>query len=109
MRTVIPRSDGDGILSDSVVGAWMSPDVHVVHYPVRGGNEIAIVDVIAREPTTHRGWAASVDPADVFSRIAGFAPALQSVLMRAKHWRAWTLFEGSADACWSRGRVTLAR
>ena len=46
-RTVIPVAAA-GRLALPAVGLWLSPGVNVVHYPVRGGSEIAAV-VIAKE------------------------------------------------------------
>src|SRR5256714_561694 len=70
-RTVIPAAEA-GRLAAPVVGLWLTPGVHVVHYPVRGGAEIAVV-VIAREDWQGRGSAARAPPARPRSPVPGFS------------------------------------
>src|SRR5262245_8420039 len=75
MRTVIPAAAA-GELEIDCVGLWLSPAVHVVHYPVRRGREIAVV-VIARDDDARqgRGWDAQVDASGVQRRLAPFHPS----------------------------------
>ncbi len=58
-RTVLKASDA-GRLAEPAVGLWLTPGVHVVHYPVRRGSEVAVV-VIAREDWRGREWDAAAD------------------------------------------------
>jgi salicylate hydroxylase len=110
-RTVIPAAQA-GPLATPVVGLWLSPEAHVVHYPVRGGTEIALV-IIAREAATRpgRGWDAEVDAARVQRRLAPFHESLVRVLMpgagRAWPWREWTLHTLPPLPAWASGRIAL--
>lgn len=105
-RTVIPAAHA-GVLAVNEVGLWLTPGTHVVHYPVRGGAEIAVV-IIAREAGWQaRGWDAQGDPGAVTAQLAGFHPTLREALAAAPDWRRWALFRLPPLARWSQGRVAL--
>jgi salicylate hydroxylase len=84
----------------------MAPDAHVVHYPVRGGDAIAVV-VILDEDWQEEDWSAPVETAKLRDGLARFAPALRTALSAAKDWRRWALFDCEPLDTWSQGRVTL--
>jgi salicylate hydroxylase len=111
MRTVLPAAAAEG-LDGGCVGLWLSPAVHVVHYPVRRGREVAVV-VIAREADARqgRGWDAQVEASRLRRRLAPFHPSLTDVLAPGSGdgwpWREWTLYTLSPLPAWVRGRIAL--
>ena len=105
-RTVLPASVARGVLAEPATGMWLAPGVHVVHYPVRGGREIAVV-VIAGESTPQIGWSTPLDAGQLEQKLAPFARELRDVLDRAEEWRAWSLYDAIPLPSWSRGRVAL--
>jgi salicylate hydroxylase len=110
-RTVIP-ADRAGPLAGAAVGLWLNPEAHVVHYPVRGGREIALV-IIAREEAVaeRRGWDGEVDAARLRRRLAPFHAGLGEVLMPGSGqvwpWREWTLYTLPPLPTWGRARTVL--
>jgi salicylate hydroxylase len=96
----------DSILDAGAIGVWMAPDTHVVHYPVRGGREIAVV-VIIDEDWQEEDWSAPADAERLGQALAPFAPALRNALAPVRDWRRWALFDCDPLPAWSRGRVTL--
>lgn len=104
-RCVLPVQAA-GRLGHNAVGLWLSPTAHVVHYPVRGGAEVAVV-VIARETWESRAWDAQADRARVLESVAAFHPDLVSVLAAAPHWRRWSLHRLAPLPTWSNQRVVL--
>ena len=86
------------------VGLWLSPAGHVVHYPVRGGTEIAVV-VIAHEAWQGPEWDAEAD-SPLLARLAGFHASLTDSWRRPA-WRKWALYWLAAAAGLVRGRITL--
>jgi salicylate hydroxylase len=105
MRAVIPAAAA-GRLASSRVGLWLTPAVHVVHYPVRGGAEIAVV-VIAAQHCPEREWDVAADAAQLRAHLAGFHPSLTEVLFAVRAWRKWGLYRLARLRAWSRGRLTL--
>lgn len=104
-RAVIPVAEA-GALPTTVVGLWLTPGIHVVHYPVRAGAEIAVV-VIAAEDFRGRDWDAETDRALLLARLGGFHARLTAALARAPAWRKWALHGLLPLPAWSSGRVAL--
>ena len=106
-RSVIPITDSDDPVTRQNVCLWLAPKAHVVHYPVRGGRELAVV-VVFQDTTLTEGWGAAIEAATVQGRLRGMAPRLLSLLGRASDWRQWTLLSAPRLPTWSAGRVVLA-
>lgn len=104
-RTVIPRLHA-GRLAQNTVGLWLHPKVHVVHYPVRAGQEIAVV-VVAEETWQSRVWDAQADQDQLAAQVAPFDVSLTSVLGAAKDWRRWSLNRLPELPQWNNGRLVL--
>jgi salicylate hydroxylase len=88
------------------IGLWLSPGANIVHYPVRGGTEVAIV-VIAMEAWQGREWDVEADRAALIARIGSFHATLTGPLAAAPSWRKWALYRLPPLPCWSAGRVSL--
>jgi salicylate hydroxylase len=104
-RTVMAAAKA-GRLNSNGVGLWLTPGVHVVHYPVRGGREIAVV-VITAEAWQSTDWETDADKGQLFSRLCGFDASLIEVLAHAPAWRKWALHRLPPLNAWSQGRVRL--
>lgn len=89
-RAVIARADAPSGLRANATMAWLSPGAHVVHYPIRGGREIAIIVIVA-EDVESRDWSTEVVPGWVGERTRGFHPSLQQLLAVPTDWRKWSL------------------
>lgn len=104
-RTVLKASEA-GRLAEPAVGLWLTPGVHVVHYPVRGGSEVAVV-VIAREDWRGREWDAAADLGTLRGHLSRFHRSLVDVLAPVTDWRKWALYRLAPLPRWTAGRVTL--
>ncbi len=105
-RTVLPAVSIPPTLQANAVGLWFAPRAHVVHYPVRGGDEIAAV-VILPQTAASEGWARDADRAELMGRIKHLAPELLALLETGDGWKSWSLFNVPPLARWSNGPVTL--
>jgi salicylate hydroxylase len=108
-RTVIPASAdtaANAILSEASTGVWLAPGAHIVHYPVRGGREIAVI-VVRSEAWSASGWSESVASGEIERVLRQVAPAFAMALGKSHSWRRWALFEAEPLTHWSKGRVTL--
>ena len=105
-RTLLPREGLPAPFSAPVIGLWLSPKAHLVHYPVRAGRALNVVAVTAggREAP---GWNQTADGASLLSGFTRWCKESKSLLKRAEGWRAWSLFSLPALPRWSRGAVTL--
>ena len=104
-RTVIPVASA-GRLALPAIGLWLSAGINVVHYPVRGGAEIAVV-VIAREDWQGKEWDSDADQETIVQRLSGLHASLVEPLAAATSWRKWALYRLPALPHWSSGRIGL--
>jgi salicylate hydroxylase len=104
-RIVLP-AERAGRLSENAVGLWLSPGAHVVHYPLRGGREIAVV-VISEETWQSRVWDAEIDRVHLGRALACFTRELESLLLDAPGWRRWSLHRLPTLPQWHSGRAVL--
>lgn len=107
-RAVVPADAMPTPLDGNATGVWLAPNAHVVHYPVRGAREVAVV-VIRAEGWHQEGWSGPVEAADLSRALEAFAPALRQALSQPTDWRRWALFEATPLPSWSdaTGRIVL--
>lgn len=105
-RAVIDRCQAAAPFSDPATGVWLAPGGHVVHYPVRGGAQIALVVILA-EDWPGEGWGLPVDREGLLQSLRTFPDRLLDCLKLAEDWRRWPLYDPEPLERWSRGRVTL--
>lgn len=97
------------------MGLWLGPRLHVVHYPVRGGEWLNVVVLVeagdaAQTPgwDTHRSAQQTAD--DLTHALKGTCSRLQDLVRMAEHWRAWALFDRPSlqrAGDMAKGRVAL--
>lgn len=94
------------------VGVWWARSVHVVHYPVRGGqflNLVVLSEQAAAQATT--AWAQTASRAEVLANLPKICPDLQAILRAAPEgegaWQCWHLFDRPDAASWVRGPMAL--
>ena len=104
-RTLLPI-DLAGDLDINGVGAWLSPKVHVIHYPVQAGRTLNIV-VVVRDPWTAAGWNAPADRAAVIAATDGLSPRMGNAIAAATRWHKWSLPKPIALATWNNDRICL--
>ena len=104
-RTVIPVAQA-GRLALPAVGLWLTRGANVVHYPVRGGSEIAAV-LIAAETWAGTEWEAAADRASLLERLWTFHASLAEPLAKAPEWRKWALHRLRPLPRWTQGRLAL--
>ena len=104
-RTLLPVACS-GDLATDVVGAWLSANAHVIHYPVQAGAALNIV-VIVRDAWTSSSWDAPADAAEIRGKTAAFAEPLCAALAAANVWHKWSLPDPLALPAWNAGPMAL--
>jgi salicylate hydroxylase len=105
-RTQIPRATLPARFAEPVVGLWIGPRAHLVHYPVGGGGDLNVV-AVTMGGSGRQGWS---EPGDAVSLLASFASwtgEAKSLLERADAWRGWSLYRVDGLERWSAGPLTL--
>jgi salicylate hydroxylase len=107
MRTVIAGGRLPSALNRAEVALWLAEGLHVVHYPVRGGEEVAIV-IVMDDDRAEAGWDLEIPSGRVQAAVDGYAAALVGLVREAPFWRKWSLYAAAPPpARWVRGSVVL--
>ena len=105
-RTVIAAEHAPDAFRAPAISLWLAPGAHVVHYPVRGGADIAVV-AIFESGWRGQEWATLAERDLLLEKLASFAPPLRRFLAASGEWRKWSLFDAPPLPRWTRGRVAL--
>lgn len=113
-RALLPQASLPERLRSQQVTVWLGPRLHVVHYPVRGGEALNVVAIVHsrldRELEDLENWDHGTNAADLRLSLAGTCVALQDVIHAVPEWRLWVLCDRApmtgADQQ-ARGRVAL--
>lgn len=105
LRSVVPVHDAPTPLCDGNTHVWLSPEAHVVHYPVRGGAEMALV-VIAPDTFAGEGWSHEAHVRPLLTSLR-FCPRLRTLLEAAEGWRKWALVTLPNLPSMAHGRLAL--
>ncbi len=106
LRTVLSAGDVTPGISLTDTTIWLRPKAHVVHYPVRGGAELALV-AIFDDADLGESWAHDTDAARIAARASTLPAALRDLLLAPNHWRQWSLYRPSGPITWVQNRIAL--
>ncbi len=105
-RSVVSVNDAKTAALKDHVGVWLASGAHVVHYPVRGGAEIALV-VVTQGAASLDGWNTAIEASAVLNSVSTLAPELLHLLAQAPAWRQWALTTAPELPKWSKDRTVL--
>ncbi len=105
-RSLLPLGSLPSPFSEPIVGLWLGPRTHLVHYPVRSGEALNVV-AVTETGRKEEGWNRSVETETVRANFTRWCETAQGLLEFAPSWRAWSLFSLSALPQWHRGPITL--
>ena len=105
-RAVVAKDDFPDDLRWNAAAVWVGPNCHLVHYPLRGGDQYNVVVTFhSREQET---WSVSEgSQAEVLSYFDGIGPRPRRLLALPKSWKRWATADREPIANWSHGRATL--
>lgn len=91
-RAMVPMSALPMNLRTQEVTAWMGPDFHVVHYPVRGGDLLNVVAIVHGDPPGDlTNWDHSANAAEIQLMLGNSHPLLRDLIYAVPQWRLWAL------------------
>ncbi|HUP97893.1 MAG TPA: 3-hydroxybenzoate 6-monooxygenase [Usitatibacter sp.] len=105
-RAVVDAHEFPGDLKWNAPCVWSGPDCHLVHYPLRGGEQYNLVVTFhSRNPEE---WGVTDGSREeVMSYFEGIAPRPRQLLALPRNWRRWATADREPVERWSFGRVTL--
>jgi salicylate hydroxylase len=105
-RAVVDKRDFPPDLQWNAASIWVGPDCHLVHYPLRGGEQYNVVVTFHSREVEQ--WGVRVGShAEVQSYFAGIAPRPRQLIDLPKDWTRWATADREPIDEWTFGRVTL--
>jgi len=110
-RAVVRQADLPAGLRSNDVTAWMGPRMHLVSYPVRGGDWL---NIAAFTEGGHEGdprdWEHEAGPGGLHEAVEGACGPLRELVHAVPAWRLWVLHDRPpVQGAWqmARGRIAL--
>ncbi|MEQ1807580.1 MAG: 3-hydroxybenzoate 6-monooxygenase [Burkholderiaceae bacterium] len=105
-RAVVNRADFPQDLQWNAASIWVGPNCHLVHYPLRGGEQYNVVVTFhSRAPEEWSVRQGSRD--EVQSYFEGICPKARQLIDLPKDWTRWATADREPIATWTHGRTTL--
>lgn len=105
-RAVVDKADFPEELRWNAASLWAGPKCHLVHYPLRGGEQYNIVVTFhSRQPEE---WGVTEgSKAEVESYFQGISPKARQLIELPRSWKRWATADREPIDNWVFGRVTL--
>ena len=105
-RAVVPRAEMPADLCWNAAAIWVGPDCHLVHYPLRGGEQYNIV--VTFHSREKEQWGVREGSRDeVMSYFTAICARPRQLLDKPKSWKRWSTADREPVARWGSGRATL--
>ena len=105
-RAVVDKKDFPSDLQWNAASIWVGPDCHLVHYPLRGGEQYNVVVTFHSRELEEWGVREG-SAAEVHSYFQDICAKARQLIELPKSWKRWATADRDPIAQWSFGRVTL--
>jgi salicylate hydroxylase len=105
-RAVVDKKDFPPELQWNAAAIWVGPNCHLVHYPLRGGEQYNVVVTFHSRQTEVWGVTEG-SKEEVQSYFDGICPKARQLIDLPKTWKRWATADREPIGQWSYGRVTL--
>ena len=91
-RALVSQASLPQALRSGHITAWLGPKLHVVQYPVRGGEWLNVVGIVhGRVDGGLDNWNHAANAASLRAALAGTCAPLQDLVQAIDTWRLWAL------------------
>ncbi len=105
-RAVVDKADFPEDLRWNAASIWVGPNCHLVHYPLRGGEQYNVV--VTFHSRQKEEWGVTDgSKEEVESYFQDVCPRARQLITLPKSWRRWATADREPIATWSFGRVTI--
>jgi len=105
-RAVVDRAEFPPDLQWNAASLWAGPKCHLVHYPLRGGEQYNIV--VTFHSREQEQWGVTEgSKAEVESYFQGICPKARQLIELPRSWRRWATADREPIGNWVFGRATL--
>ena len=105
-RAVVDKADFPPALQWNAASIWVGPNCHLVHYPLRGGEQYNVVVTFHSREVEE--WGVTEGSAEeVQSYFKDICPKARQLIDLPKSWKRWATADRDPVAQWTYGRTTL--
>jgi 2-polyprenyl-6-methoxyphenol hydroxylase-like FAD-dependent oxidoreductase len=105
-RAVVDKNDFPENLRWNAASIWVGPNCHLVHYPLRGGEQYNVV--VTFHSREKEEWGVREGSREeVQSYFEGICPRARQLIDLPKDWKRWATADREPIGQWVFGRVTL--
>ncbi|PWC33501.1 3-hydroxybenzoate 6-monooxygenase [Azospirillum sp. TSO35-2] len=105
-RSVIDKADFPDELKWNAASIWVGPNCHLVHYPLRGGEQYNVV--VTFHSREKEEWGVTEgSPEEVRSYFQDICPKARQLIDLPKQWKRWATADREPIPQWTFGRATL--
>jgi 2-polyprenyl-6-methoxyphenol hydroxylase-like FAD-dependent oxidoreductase len=105
-RAVVEKADFPEDLRWNAASLWAGPKCHLVHYPLRGGEQYNVV-VTFHSRQTEQWGVTDGSKEEVESYFQGICPKARQLIELPKSWKRWATADREPIDTWVFGRATL--
>lgn len=105
-RSVVDKADFPKDLQWNAASIWVGPNCHLVHYPLRGGEQYNVVVTFHSRKIEEWGVTEG-SPEEVQSYFQDICPKARQLIDLPKQWKRWATADREPIGQWTFGRVTL--
>ena len=105
-RAVVDKQDFPDDLKWNAASLWAGPKCHLVHYPLRGGEQYNVVVTFHSRQTEEWGVTEG-SKEEVQSYFQGIAAKPRQLIDLPKSWKRWATADKDPIDTWSFGRATI--
>ena len=105
-RAVVDKNDFPENLRWNAASIWVGPNCHLVHYPLRGGEQYNVV--VTFHSREKEEWSVREGSREeVQSYFEGICPRARQLIELPKDWKRWATADREPIGQWTFGRTTL--
>lgn len=105
-RAVVDRKDFPADLQWNAASIWVGPNCHLVHYPLRGGEQYNVV--VTFHSRDKEEWSVREGSREeVLSYFDGICARARQLIELPKDWKRWATADRDPIGQWTFGRATL--
>ncbi len=105
-RAVVDKKDFPADLQWNAASIWVGPDCHLVHYPLRGGEQYNVV--VTFHSRDKEEWSVREGSREeVQSYFEGICPRARQLIDLPRDWKRWATADRDPISRWTYGRATL--
>ena len=105
-RAVIDRQDFPADLQWNAASIWVGPNCHLVHYPLRGGEQYNVV--VTFHSRDKEEWSVREGSREEVQRyFKGICAKARQLIDLPKDWKRWATADREPIGQWTFGRATL--